>query len=101
MVGNGVTEHMVADIKKKQCWTHISKNYTFNQRVGKKFDNELIENVCKYFEDHKKPDSITVADHCRDALIYLNVSFNDNTIDCLRKVYARKYYTHISSKYNF
>ena len=101
MVGHGVTTHMVDDIKKKQCWTHISKDYNFYQRPGRKFDDSLVEDVCLYFQNNPKPDSITINDHCRNALDYLKFPYDDGIIDCMRKVYGRKYYTHISSKYSF
>ena len=43
MVGNGLTETIVSDIKKKTCWKDISKDYTFYSRKGRKFSAEEID----------------------------------------------------------
>ena len=45
--------------------------------------------------------NLTVNDHCRNALRYFGYDDSDSVVDCARKVYTRKYYTNISSKYNF
>nr|DAY70952.1 MAG TPA: homing endonuclease [Caudoviricetes sp.] len=100
MVGNGLTETIVSDIKKKTCWKDISKDYTFHSRKGKKFSTEEIENLCTYFSNNNIGNS-TVNDHCRNALKYFGYDDSDSVVDCARKVYTRKYYTNISSKYNF
>lgn len=100
MVGNGLTETIVSDIKKKTCWKDISKDYTFNSRKGKKFSTEEIENLCTYFSNNNIG-NCTINDHCRNALRYFGYDDSDSVVDCARKVYTRKYYTNISSKYNF
>lgn len=100
MVGNGLTENIVSDIKKKTCWKDISKDYTFYSRKGRKFSAEEIENLCTYFSNNSIG-NLTVNDHCRNALRYFGYDDSDSVVDCARKVYIRKYYTNISSKYNF
>lgn len=100
MVGNGVTESVVSEIKKKTCWMDISKDYTFHQRPGKLFSNDDVENMCQYFVSNPKG-NLTVNDHCRNALAFCGLSTDDKIVDCARKIYTRKYYTNISCKYCF
>lgn len=94
------TISIVSEIKKHNTWTHISKDYTFNQRVGKLFSDDMIINICIYFENNNIG-NLCVNDHCRNALKYYNYDTSDNMVDSARKIYTRKYYTHISKNYNF
>ena len=100
MVGNGMTEIIVGDIKKKTSWAYLSKDYTFNQRPGKLFSDSDVENMCQYFASNPIG-NLTVNDHCRNALAYCGLNTDDKVVDCARKIYIRKYYTNISCKYNF
>ena len=99
-VGNGATEGIVHDIKQRQSWTNVSKDYTFYQRSGKLFTDEMINNICKYFSDNNIGD-LSVNEHCRNALKFCNYEISDEAVDSLRKVYTRKYYTAISNNYDF
>lgn len=102
IVGGGATIHIVDDIKKKQCWTHLSQGYDFYQRPGRLFTEQDIHNFCKFFQDnYPKPDNLTINDLCRQALIHCGFEPLDRYVETLRKLYKRKYYTNISSQYKF
>lgn len=94
------TVSIVSDIKKGKNWKHISKNYTFISRPGKLFTDEQIHNLCKYFQDNPIG-NLTVNDHCRNALLYYRYDVSDKSVDSIRKLYTRKYYTKISKNYTF
>lgn len=100
IVGNGMTETIVSDIKKKSCWVDITKDYKFYQRPGKLFSDSDIESICLYFA-YNPIGNLTVNDHCRNALRACGLSDDDRIVDCARKIYNRKYYTNISYKYIF
>lgn len=95
----GTTISIVAGIKKNK-WNHISKNYNFSYRKYRLFNEDIINDLCKYFASHSKG-NLTVNDHCRNALNYYGYEITENLVDSARKVYTRKYYTNISSKYVF
>lgn len=94
------TENVVAGIKKKEAWCHISEGYIFHQRPGKLFTPNMIRNICEYFVDHDKG-NLTVNQFCREALKNLGYDYSNSIVDCARKIYTRKYYTNISQDYNF
>lgn len=100
MVGRGSSEHIVSDIKKRQCWKHISKDYTFYQRPGRLFSDEMIENICIYFSNYSIG-NLTINDHCRNALSFYGYDNSDRYVETARKIFVRKYYTNISNKYIF
>lgn len=96
-----VSCNIVNDIKTGHSWKHISKDYAFNQRPGRLFTNEMINNICLYFQNNQKGD-ITVNDYCRDALKFCGYDYtNEKLVDSTRKIYNHKYYTNISNNYNF
>lgn len=95
-----VSVRIVDDIKKGHSWRHISKDYVFNHRKGKAFSEEVVNNLCKYFEENDIG-SLTINDHCRNALKYFNYECSEKTVDSARKIYTRKNYTNISNDYNF
>ena len=45
--------------------------------------------------------NLNVNDYCRNALRFYGYDDSDEVVDCLRKVYKRKYYTSISKNYIF
>jgi hypothetical protein len=94
------TVSIVAGIKSKKCWKHISDKYSFNRRIGRLFTDEMIINLCKYFENNPIS-NLSVNDHCRNALNFYGYNNSDNAVDSIRKLYNRKYYTHISKDFNF
>ena len=100
MIGNGVTPNIVSSIKQRESWVDISKDYAFYQRPGKLFSREMIENICIYFSTHYR-NNLSIKDHCRNALIYCGYDCSERFVDSVRKIYTRKYYTDISSKYVF
>lgn len=100
IVGNDVSEHIVSDIKKRQCWNHISKDYNFYQRPGRLFSYTDIENICIYFNNNPKG-NLSINDHCRNALSFYGYNNSDRYVETVRKIFVGKYYTDISSKYKF
>lgn len=98
IVGCSVT--VVAAIKKKEAWTSVSQNYNFDSRPGRLFDENMIRNLCIYFENNPKG-NLTVNDHGRNALRYYGYPDDDRYVDTVRKLYNRKYYTKISCEYKF
>lgn len=94
------TISIVSDIKKGKNWKHISKDYSFISRPGKLFTDDQIHNLCKYFES-TKIGNLTVNEHSKNALIYYGYDSSPKSIDSIRKLYTRKYYTSISKNYKF
>lgn len=94
------TISIVSDIKKGKNWRYVSKNYNFISRPRKLFTDIQINNLCKYFQNNNIG-NLTINDHCRNALLYYNYDISDKSIDSIRKLYTRKYYTKISKNYTF
>jgi hypothetical protein len=101
IVGGNVTPHIVDDIRKKQCWTHLSEGYDFYQKPFRQFTEQDIHNFCKYFQDNPKPDNMYIKDQCRRALIACGFEPSERYVETLRKIYVKKYYPEITSQYNF
>lgn len=101
IIGNGLTTHIVDDIRKKQCWNHLSNGYNFNQRINRLFNEDDIKNICNYFQNNPKSEDININDYCRFVLFNLGYDNSDRYVDTVRKIYTRKYYTKISSQYIF
>lgn len=100
IVGGGATEHIVDDIRKKQCWRHLSKGYTFNQRINRQFTEQDVHNFCKNFEQLSSS-NISINEKCRRALINNGFEPLNNYVETLRKIYTKKYYINIVSQYNW
>lgn len=100
LVGNNVAESNVADIKSGNVWKDISKNYSFSYKTFRLFTNDMINNLCKYFETHSIND-LSINNFCKLALEYYNYPTDFNYIDSARKIYTKKYYINISRNYNF
>lgn len=98
LVGNNTTTHIVDDIRKKQCWTHLSKGYEFHQRINRTFTENDIHNFCKSFQNHKN-DTIGINEKCRIALAENGFDPLDKYVETLRKIYTKKYYKNIVSQY--
>lgn len=102
LVGGETTIHIVDDIRKKQCWTHLSNGYEFYQKPWRQFTEQDIHNFCKFFQDnYSKPKNLTINDLCREALVKYGFKPDNRYIETLRKIYVKKYYKHISSQYIF
>lgn len=102
IVGNNVTTLIVDNIRKKEAWTRLSEGIEFYQRPRRQFTEQDIENFCAYFQSkYPKPENLTINKLCREALICNGFEPDKRYVETLRKLYARKYYTQISSKYIF
>ena len=100
IIGGNVTPHIVDDIRKKQCWTQYTEGINFYQRTNRLFEEQDIVNLCEYFATNPIG-TLTVNDHCRNALRYINFDTSDRYVDTVRKIYNKKYYPKIVSNYTF
>lgn len=101
IVGNGLTAHIIDDIRKKQCWNHLSKGYEFKQRINRLFSDSEIENICSYFQKYPKLENLSINEYCRFVLSNLGYNNSERYVETVRKIYTKKYYTKISSRYIF
>lgn len=91
----------VNDIKQGK-WNHIANDYNFTYRNYRLFSEDDVENICLYFQNNPKPDDMTKAEHCRNAMSYIGVDLTSRTVfDSVRKIYDHKQYKSISNKYVF
>ena len=99
----GISQHIIKHLKSSECvkWKHITDNYSFDKRVGRLLDEQTIRKICEYFQNNPRKDNQCVNDLCRDALNFIGYDCNDKTVDTVRKIYGRKYYTKISKDYNY
>ena len=96
----GISESIISSIKKRESWKHVSINYEFVQRPGKLFNEEMIRNICLYFQNNPIG-NLNIKEHSKNALISCGYTINENIIDSCRKIYTRKYYNNISKDYIF
>lgn len=101
IVGNGLTTHIVDDIRKKKEWARFSEGYDFYQRPNRLFTEQDIHNFCLFFQSHNPNPYNTINDLCRAALSFNNFEPSKDNVETVRKVYAKKYYKNIVSQYNF
>lgn len=95
-----VNERIISDIKQRTSWSNISSEYNFNIRPGKLFTEQMVMNLCLYFQNNNI-NNLTINQFCRNTLSFYGYDCSDNMIDSARKIYTRKYYTKISSNYLF
>lgn len=100
IVGNNCTVPIVDSIRKKESWSHLSKEYKFHQRPNRLFDENDIHNFCKSFQNNKDL-GYSINDNCRLALKENGFEINSRYIETLRKIYTKKYYKNIVSLYNW
>ena len=96
-----VTISVCQDIRSGHGWKEFSSKYNFYRRQGHLFTNKEIENICLYFQKYPKENNISINEYCRYILNLIGYDSSNKTIDCVRKIYNKKYYTNISSNYNF
>lgn len=96
----GAPVHTVNDIKKKSSWKYITEGYEFEHRPGKLYDDQMVRNLCIYFENTPIND-LTVNKHVYNALKYYGYDTSDRYVDSARKIYNKKYYKNIVKDYNF
>ena len=60
----------------------------------------MIRCLCEYFENNNIG-SLSVNDHCRNALRFCGYDDSEKYVDSARKIYNKKYYTNISCDYEF
>ena len=102
MTGPNVTEKMVADIERKISWKHMTKDIEFAHIHTRSplYTEQDINNICNYFETHSH-EGITMKEHYQNALIAAGKEVNEKTMDSIRKIYAKKYYSNITANRNF
>ena len=99
----GVAYHVVSAIQGKRTWCSISDKYNIKQRrIPSNLTIDQVHLLCKYFQDVKRPDNISIRQYCRDGLECIGIP------DCswlqLRsalKILNKDTYKHVSIEYNF
>ena len=109
ILGNGVTEKMVSDIKRKISWRHMTKDIEFTDftyhdgypsKPARVFTDEDIYKLCNYFETNPKGE-LSMREHSRNALISIGKQPTEQLVDNARRVYSKKYYSNITANRNF
>jgi len=91
----------VTSIKQRKSFTRISKDYHFESRCFRLFSDDDIIAICEEFQRNPKLESETVNDYCRRTLISIGLKGDDRYVDTVRKIYKRKYFSHITKNYNY
>lgn len=97
----GVNENIVNSIKKKESWKHLTSDCEFQARPGRLYTEEDVNNLCLYFQSNPKDPNIDANTYVCQALEYCGFQDPRKYVDTARKIYKRKYYTKISSNYDF
>lgn len=103
----GCSVSIVRDISSGKSWKDISCNYDFSsnkQTLPKCFTFDDIENMCKYFQENKKDDNISVRKHCLHALEYIKYPtdiISESVLNGVRSIYNKKRYIEIANKYQW
>lgn len=109
IVGNGATEKMVSDIRRKISWKHMTKDIEFTDftyyggypsKPARVFADEDVIQICNYFEANPKGD-LSIKEHSRNALIFIGKQPTEQLVDTVRKIYTKKYYSNITANRNF
>lgn len=97
----GTNQSIVNHIKNRECWRHISCNYTFTKsRKWRMFTDEQIHNLCKYFQLYYRG-GLSYAQHARNALAYCGYEITEQSEDTAVYIYKEERYKKISQNYNF
>jgi len=87
-------------------WKWVSKDYSFDKmrkmKYPKCFTLEQIHELCKYFQDNKKDENISIRKYCKQALVHINYDENiitESIINGVRSIYKKERYFDIISKY--
>ena len=101
IVGNNVTEFMVANIRNRNAWTYLTQNYDFPKRkVDKNFTSEDIHNFCKYLEKHKRSKKMKKELYA-DALREYGFEVNASNVTAVKVMAEGITYKKIRCLYNF
>lgn len=98
---------IVQDISKKKSWKHISCDYDFSNNSIRKstiLSFEEIHKVCKFYEDNQKDEGVSIRNHSKKALKSLGYTddlITESMVDLTRKLYTRKKFKSICSKYSY
>lgn len=99
----GVAYHVILAIQGKRTWRNISDKYDIKPRkVASNLTEEQVHLICKYFEDVKRPEEVSIRQYCRDALSSIGLSEHTHLqLRSVLKILARETYSYISKDYNF
>jgi DNA-binding transcriptional ArsR family regulator len=102
----GTTESIVGSIATRKAWKHLTNGIDLSivkHRLPKDFTFDEINRCCKYFEDNKKPDDMSVRRYCVNCLIAIKYErkITEAVLNSIRMVYQKRRYLHISKNYNF
>lgn len=108
IIGPPLTRSMVEHIKHGECWTEISKDYTFTpNRKRFTFTNEQVEAFCKFFQDDGNKFNLNDTEYAKyvldmfDYYKLVDEQTYESYVQCLSEIYAHRRYTRISQKYDF
>ena len=99
----GVPYHIVQAIQGKRTWCNISDKYDIKRRkVNNNLSIEEVHLLCKYFQDVKKPDDISIRQYCRDGLECIGIpNCSWLQLRSALKILNKDTYKHVSKEYNF
>lgn len=99
-----VAVSIVESIKQGKAWKDISEKYNLKfkaERISRIFTYENIHNICKYFQDNPKEESMSLRQYNINCLDYLNLEVIPSNINSLRKIYKKERWKFICNNYNY
>ena len=100
----GTTRGIVESIKQGKSWKDISCNYNLNfkaDRMSRVFTFDDIHNICKYFQNNPKSDTMSIRQYIIMCLNDVNVPISASNINALRKIYKKERWKFICNNYNY
>ena len=98
--------NIVHQISKGENWLDVYYKFNLEKIKNKKqdqlFTNDQIHLICKYFQDHKNINYITLQKLFEEALFYLfGITIDNNLYKYMLNIYNRKRHKDISDQYDF
>lgn len=101
IVGKGVTDSIVRDIKKKTSWCYLTKNIEFEHRKGHLFSDDLVVKICEYFVNNPIPNDLKTTDYFTNIIKYFNIEDDYHSRKAISSLYHKRNYRYITSNYNY
>ena len=100
------TKSIVNDIAIKKSWKHLTKEIPTEKLRSiiryKKLTIDDIYGICTYFQDNPKDENMSIREHCKNALKYINYkNIGEGMLNSVRQIYERKRFTEISCNFIF
>lgn len=100
-----VSESIINSIKIGKAWKHISKDYNIPTvrriKYSKYFTNDDLYKLCEYFQSNPKDDDEKIMTYVRRALSDNNLEENSGRLDACRKLYRKKKWEYVWSRFNY